>query len=77
MPTPADRIALLDALYGVCVTLHADCKHLDVTGPRLAVQSATPMLRHNRAELLEHLNRLNRDECHVHLGGPVADLRSE
>ena len=55
MPTPADRIALLDALYSVRVILHADGEHLDVTGPRLAVQAAAPMLRHNRTALAEHL----------------------
>lgn len=55
MLTPADRIAMLDVLYGVRVAVAPDGQHLTVTGPRLAVQAVAPMLRHNRASLMEYL----------------------
>lgn len=55
MLTSADRLAMLDVLYGVRVHLTPDRGHLDVRGPRGAVQAAAPMLSRNRATFLAYL----------------------
>ena len=56
MLTPADRIVMLNVLYGVRVAVAPDGRHLRVTGPSAAVHAAAPMLRHRRDELLAYLH---------------------
>lgn len=49
---------MLEVHYGVSVALAADGRHLDVTGPRLGVEAAVPMLLQQRAVLLAHLRAI-------------------
>lgn len=58
MLAPADRLAMLDVLYGVRVAVAPDGQHLTVTGPSAAVHAAAPMLRQQRNALLAHLHAL-------------------
>jgi hypothetical protein len=63
--SPADRIFLLQ-LLGVTVSIKSDGVHLDVIGPAVVVDAATPTLRQHRAELIAHLKQV----------GCAADLES-
>ena len=58
----ADRLALLEVHYCVSVTLTANGRRLDVSGPRAAVDAAVPTLRQHRAALLAHLKQIARGQ---------------
>ena len=53
--TPADRLLLMDILFGITVSVTADGAHLRLVGPPLALEAAAPSVRLHKSELLEFL----------------------
>lgn len=53
--TAEDRLFLLDCMYEIKVTLHADGERLVFRGPADVLRAAEPMLRMHKPELLAYL----------------------
>lgn len=70
MHTTADRLTLLDALYGVRVTLAPDGRYLDVAGPSASVDAAMPLLMHRKQEFLAYLRARSHAPARPHPHDP-------